>query len=130
MYRALEHIEGEVIQGAIEILRSKYGLFSHALIRDAMLIHSDIPQNAVMEAYRGALNTIKVNVAGKLSRLHDVVLKITDWNPLIISAKTNADQNGYTKDKDWTVFTTREKAAQGFATRPLYDHRMQNVATK
>ena len=135
MYFALEHIEGQIIQGAIERLRNQYGLFSHALIHDAVLIHNAIPTQAVMSAYQSALNTIKVTVSGKThpgqhSTLQDVILKITDWKPLIKSAEAIAHQHGYDKDKDWTVFTAKEKSAQGFANTPIYDHRDSNIATK
>ena len=130
MYFALEHIEGQIIQGTIERLRSQYGLFSHALIHDAMLIHNDIPAHAVMNAYRTTLRTIKVIASGKISSLQDVELKITDWKPMIKSANALALQHGYDKDKDWTVFTAKEKAAQGFANHPIYDHRLNFVSTK
>lgn len=56
MYRAREHIEGEIIQGTIETLQTKYGLFSHALIHDAMLIHNDILNTVVLSEFKDNLS--------------------------------------------------------------------------
>ena len=130
MYRALEHIEGEIIQGTIETLRSKYGLFSHALIHDAILIHKDIPDTVVMSEFKDNMSNIQVRVGEKEKKLQRLELKLVKWEALLASATSLAYQYGYSKDKDWTQFTRKEKAAHGFARDPAYDHRDYNVAAK
>jgi len=54
VYHATSAVEARVIRRTLGELRKSHGLFSHAIVHDAVVIHSDITETNVMRAFRCA----------------------------------------------------------------------------
>ena len=92
LYHAMEGVEAAIIWHVIVALRERFGLFSHAVIHDALLISKDVPSGEVTKAFESAAHFMgvpRVRVAEK------------DMQPYVDEAQREAVQAGYKEGGIW-----------------------------
>ena len=111
LFHGLETLEAEVIWRTVWLLRAEFGLFSHAVIHDAILVSTAVPHQAVHFAFARAAQAFGIP---------SLRLKATDLAEEAQQAEQVALAHGYKEGSPWAQRILGEQCPK--ATRSLTIH--------